>query len=47
MAGCFGNSDIDKWLERQVDAHNGNELDNNTDSESDSDDDLYGDDDDL
>lgn len=45
MAGCYGNSDIDRWLERQVDEYN---SDNNTDTQTDSDDDdIYGDDDDL
>lgn len=40
MAGCFGDSAIDKWLERQVDEYNGQ-------TEDDDDDDIYGDDDDL
>ena len=41
MGGCFGNSDIDKWLERQVDEYNDTE-----DDDSDDDDDIYGEDDD-
>ena len=59
MGGCFGNSDIDKWLERQVDAYTDGKafrlsmadrqrLDDAGLDESDmEDDDIYGDDDDL
>jgi hypothetical protein len=31
MAGCFGNSDYDRWLERQVDEYCSEDVDDDYD----------------